>query len=212
MRAEYIDHMGSDASVVKAARVSFAADGLEFDGERDSGLINYLAKHNHWTPFAHTSITVRMTAPVPIRTQCFKHKVGFSENEESRRYISSSPKFFIPQQFRKHPEGSVKQGSGEDMHPTGNKYWRRHFQSNNSMCLDSYEMAIAGGMCPEQARFLLPQGMEVSWYWTGSLSAYARFYKQRTDPHAQQEIKILALEVGEILKPLYPVAWGALTS
>ena len=212
MRAEYIDHMGSDASVVKAARVSFAADGLEFDGGRDSGLINYLAKHHHWTPFAHTSITVRMTAPVPIRTQCFKHKVGFSENEESRRYISSSPKFFIPQQFRKHPEGSVKQGSGEDMHPTGNKYWRRHFQSNNSMCLDSYEMAIAGGMCPEQARFLLPQGMEVSWYWTGSLSAYARFFTQRTDPHAQQEIKILALEVGEILKPLYPVAWGALTS
>jgi thymidylate synthase (FAD) len=212
MKVEYIDHMGSDASVVKAARVSFAADGLEFDGGRDSGLINYLAEHNHWTPFAHTSITLRMTAPVPIRTQCFKHKVGFSENEESRRYISSSPKFFIPQQFRKHPEGSVKQGSGEDMHPTGNKYWRRHFQSNNSMCLDSYEMAIAGGMCPEQARFLLPQGMEVSWYWTGSLSAYARFYKQRTDPHAQQEIKILALEVGEILKPLYPVAWGALTS
>ena len=212
MKVEYIDHMGSDASVVKAARVSFAADGLEFDGGRDSGLINYLAEHNHWTPFAHTSITLRMTAPVPIRTQCFKHKVGFSENEESRRYISSSPKFFIPQQFRKHPEGSVKQGSGEDMHPTGNKYWRRHFQSNNSMCLDSYEMAIAGGMCPEQARFLLPQGMEVSWYWTGSLSAYARFFKQRTDPHAQQEIKILALEVGEILKPLYPVAWGALTS
>tara|TARA_R110002111_G_scaffold52590_5_gene91714 strand:- start:933 stop:1154 length:222 start_codon:yes stop_codon:yes gene_type:complete len=73
-------------------------------------------------------------------------------------------------------------------------------------------MALAGGMCPEQARFLLPQGMEVSWYWTGSLSAYARFFKQRTDPHAQQEIKILALEVGEILKPLYPVAWEALTS
>jgi|TARA_B110000902_G_C14228485_1_gene557959 thymidylate synthase (FAD) len=212
MRAEYIDHMGSDASVVKAARVSFAADGLEFDGGRDSGLIGYLAKHNHWTPFSHTSITLRMTAPVPIRTQCFKHKVGFSENEESRRYISSNPKFFIPRQFRKHPEGSVKQGSGEDMHPTGDKYWRRHFQTVNTMCLESYEMALAGGMCPEQARFLLPQGTEVSWYWTGSLSAYARFFKQRTDPHAQQEIKILALEVGEILKPLYPVAWGALTS
>ena len=212
MRAEYIDHMGSDASVVKAARVSFAADGLEFDGGRDSGLIGYLAKHNHWTPFSHTSITLRMTAPVPIRTQCFKHKVGFSENEESRRYISSNPKFFIPRQFRKHPEGSVKQGSGEDMHPTGDKYWRRHFQTVNTMCLESYEMALAGGMCPEQARFLLPQGTEVSWYWTGSLSAYARFFKQRTDPHAQQEIKILALEVGEILKPLYPVAWEALTS
>jgi len=211
-QVQYIDHMGNDASVVRAARVSFAADDTEFDEVKDAGLINYLAKHKHWTPFSHTSITLRMTAPVPIRTQCFKHKVGFTENEESRRYISSSPKFFIPRQFRKHPEGSIKQGSGKDMHPTGDKYWRRHFQTVNTMCLDSYQMAIDGGMCPEQARLLLPQGMEVSWYWTGSLSAYARFCKQRMDPHAQQEIQVLAGSVSKILSELYPQSWEALTN
>ena len=211
MNSEYIDHMGSDTSVVRAARVSFAADNLEFDGGKDEGLINYLAKHKHWTPFSHTSITLRMTAPVPIRTQCFKHKVGFSENEESRRYISSRPKFFIPSQLRKHPECSIKQGSGEDMHPTGNKYWRRHFQTINTMCLESYEMAIEGGMCPEQARLMLPQSMEVSWYWTGSIAAFARFCLQRMDSHAQKEIQILALEVSCIIQPLYPLSWRALT-
>tara|TARA_R110002153_G_scaffold217252_2_gene369681 strand:+ start:495 stop:1214 length:720 start_codon:yes stop_codon:yes gene_type:complete len=211
-QVQYIDHMGNDASVVRAARVSFAADDTEFDEVKDAGLINYLANHNHWTPFSHTSITLRMTAPVPIRTQCFKHKVGFTENEESRRYISSRPKFFIPRKFRKHPEGSIKQGSGEDMHPTGDKYWRRHFQTLNTYCLESYEMAIEAGMCPEQARLLLPQGMEVSWYWTGSLSAYARFCKQRMDPHAQQEIQALALEVSKIISQLYPQSWEALTN
>jgi len=210
VKTEYIDHMGSDASVVRAARVSFSADATEFDAVKDLGLVNYLAKHNHWTPFAHTSVTLRMCAPVPIRTQCFKHKVGFSENEESRRYISSKPSFYTPQQFRKSPEGSIKQGSGSDMHPVGNRYWRRHFQTVYNMCLESYETAIAGGMCPEQARFLLPQGTEVSWYWTGSIAAFARFCKQRMDPHAQKEIQELAKEVSNIIEPLYPVSWTAL--
>jgi len=212
VKTEYIDHMGNDASVVRAARVSFAASDTTFDATKDVGLINYLAKHSHWTPFSHTSITIRMTAPVPIRTQCFKHKVGFTENEESRRYISASPQFFIPTQFRKHPEGSIKQGSGENMHPVGDRYWRRHFETVNTMCLESYESAIAGGMCPEQARLMLPQGMEVSWYWTGSLSAYARFCKQRMDSHAQKEIQELALEVYKIIQPLYPLSWEALTN
>lgn len=212
MTVEYIDHMGNDASVVRAARVSFAADDVEFDETRDVGLINYLAKHNHWTPFAHTSITLRMSAPVPIRTQCFKHKVGFSENEESRRYISNEPTFYIPDQFRKAPEGSIKQGSGDNMHPVGNKYWKRHYQSVYTVCLESYDTAIAGGMCPEQARFLLPQGMQVSWYWTGSLAAFARFCKQRLDPHAQVEIQELAGKVSNIISLLYPVSWEALTN
>lgn len=210
MKVEYIDHMGSDASVVRAARVSFAADDAEFDEAKDAGLIKYLAKHNHWTPFAHTSITLRMSAPVPIRTQCFKHKVGFSENEESRRYISCEPTFHIPEQFRKAPTNGAKQGSGEDMNPTGNKYWRRHYQSVYTICLESYNTAIAGGMCPEQARFLLPQGTEVSWYWTGSLAAFARFCKQRLDPHAQKEIQMLANEVYAVIEPLYPISWQAL--
>mgnify|MGYP000241007811 CR=1 FL=1 len=210
MKTEYIDHMGNDASVVRAARVSFADDSREFNEENDAGLINYLASHNHWTPFAHTSVTLRMTAPVPIRTQCFKHKVGFSENEESRRYISCAPSFYTPEQFRKAPEGSAKQGSGGDMHPVGDRYWRRHFQTVYTMCLESYEMAVDGGMCPEQARFLLPQGTEVNWYWTGSIAAFARFCKQRLDSHAQKEIQELAQEVSDIIEPLFPVSWSSL--
>jgi len=212
MNTEYIDHMGNDASVVRAARVSFAADATEFNAENDTGLINYLANHNHWTPFAHTSVTLRMNAPVPIRTQCFKHKVGFSENEESRRYISSMPSFYTPEQFRKAPEGSVKQGSGEDMHPIANRYWRSSFKTVYTMCMDAYDTAISGGMCPEQARFILPQGMEVSWYWTGSIAAYARFCKQRLDPHAQKEIQELSQEVSNIMAQLFPVSWEALMS
>ena len=210
MEVEYIDHMGNDASVVRAARVSFSADNTEFDAVKDVGLINYLANHNHWTPFAHTSITLRMTAPVPIRTQCFKHKVGFSENEESRRYISTPPKFYTPTQFRKAPEGSVKQGSGENMHRIANRYWSNSLKTVYNMCLDAYDTALSGGMCPEQARFLLPQGMEVSWYWTGSIAAYARFCKQRSDPHAQKEIQELAQEVSKILEVYYPISWKAL--
>jgi len=210
MKSEYIDHMGTDASVVRAARVSFAADATEFNAENDTGLINYLANHNHWTPFAHTSVTLRMDAPVPIRTQCFKHKVGFAENEESRRYISHKPSFFTPEQFRKAPTGGAKQGSGNDMHPVGNRYWKRHFQTVYTMCLESYDTAISGGMCPEQARFMLPQGTEVSWYWTGSIAAFARFVKQRSDPHAQKEVQDLAQEVSNIIEPLFPVSWKAL--
>jgi thymidylate synthase (FAD) len=177
---------------------------------RDQKLIAYLAKHNHWTPFAHTSITLRVSAPVPIRTQCFKHKQGFVENEESRRYIKSTPKLFIPEYFREAPpEGGAKQGSG-GQHIKSN-YYRTQYEE---FCLDSialFERMIEDGVCPEQARFVLPQGCLVNWYWTGSLAAYARFYKQRTDSHAQKEIQDLAKVIGGIIGPLYPVSWKELT-
>ena len=108
--AEYIDHMGDDLSVVNAARVSFdkVSDAMCDD---DTRLIRYLAKHNHWTPFAHTAIKLRIGAPVPIRTHSFKHKSGFVENEESRRYIDYRPEVFIPDVFRVAAD-NVKQGSG----------------------------------------------------------------------------------------------------
>lgn len=177
--------------------------------EADAKLIDYLAKHEHWTPFAHTSITLRMQAPVPIRTQCFKHKFGFVENEESRRYVSGSPKLFVPEAFRLKPEGSVKQGSG-DTHPM-NRDWLRSYTAHCLEMIGLYEEMIKDGICPEQARFVLPQGVEVQWIWTGSLAAYARFFRQRTDPHAQKEIQELARMVGEIIQPLFPVSWKALT-
>lgn len=224
MRVEYVDHMGTDLSVVDAARVSFnkkSTWGETYDSdedgyylkpalkEADAKLINWLAKHNHWTPFAHTAITLRMQAPVPIRTQCFKHKAGFVENEESRRYISGKPQLFIPESFRKSPEGSIKQGSG-DVHEKS-EYFKEIYDLMCHNMIDEYEEMIKNGVCPEQARFILPQGVEVNWMWTGSLAAYARFYKQRTDPHAQKEVQDLAKMVGDIIEPLFPVSWRALT-
>lgn len=224
MKVEYIDHMGTDESVVRAARVSFAADKPKFYGidgsilkstpsdpkelaEQDAKLIKYLAKHNHWTPFAHTSITLRMTAPVPIRTQCFKHKQGFAENEESRRYISGTPEYFIPT-FRTQADNK-KQGSGGDI--VGNVAQQEEYVRYMDSCIEMYEAYLEAGIAEEQARFVLPQGCMVNWYWTGSLAAFSRFYSQRTDPHAQLEIQQLAKMVGDIIQPLYPVSWAALT-
>lgn len=207
MKAEYIDHMGSDLSVVNAARVSFGKWKEEID-PRDVHLIRYLAEHNHWTPFAHTAITLRMTAPVPIRTQCFKHKAGFVENEESRRYISTRPELFVPE-FRSRPDGSIKQGSG-GRHSMACQ-WQDSYRSICNEAIDMYEAMITDGVAPEQARFVLPQGVMVNWIWTGSLAAYARFCGLRSPGDAQGEIQQLAWMVDDIIQPLFPVSWGALT-
>lgn len=215
MKAEYISHMGNDLMVANIARVSFNKESQEFTYRKDKpkgsdeGLIEYLAKHSHWTPFAHPQITLRMKAPVPIRTQAFKHKQGFVENEESRRYISCDPELFVPEYFRKAPEENKKQGS-EGVHPFSD-YWKGHYTRACGEAIAIYSGMIAEGVAPEQARLILPQGVYVNWIWTGSLAAFARFYNQRTDTHAQKEIQDLAKEVGEIIEGLFPVSWKALT-
>lgn len=163
----------------------------------------------HWIPFGHPHITLRMEAPVPIRTQCFKHKIGFVESEESRRYISSTPKLYVPEIFRAKPEGSIKQGSAEKH--SRSEYFVQKYVEQCLKVIELYEYMIADGVCPEQARFSLPQGCEVNWVWTGSLYAFANFYNQRSDSHAQKEIQYLAEQVNQIIAPLYPVSWSALT-
>lgn len=208
MEVKLIDMMGDDRRVVEAARLSFSKEVEEF-GEREEKLIHYLAKHGHWSPFSHTAISFKMKAPVPIRTQCFKSKVGFTENEESRRYITSRPELYIPDEFRLKPEGSIKQGSG-DKHPASDS-WRAYYIKRCEQAIDDYEEAIAADIAPEQARFFLPQGVEVNWIWTGSVAAYARYYKLRTDNHAQKEGQYLAFEIGKILSEKFPISWKALT-
>lgn len=233
MKAELIDYMGSDLSVVNAARVSFDKESewewVEEAGinggsyqtlsEADSKLIRYLAKHDHWTPFAHTSISLRMQAPVPIRTQCFKHKQGLVENEESRRYISGTPAVFYPEKWRKAPTNGAKQGSSdEEINWLKEDQWmmttsvKAAYRDAVGHSIQIYTRMIESGVCPEQARFVLPQGCEVQWIWTGNLYAFANFYLKRTDPHAQREIQDLARIVGQIIEPLFPVSWKALTN
>lgn len=207
MRVEYLNHMGDDLSVVNAARVSFSKESTEFT-EKDAKLIRYLAAHDHWTPFAHTTVSLRVGAPVPIRTQCFKHKQGLVENEESRRYISVRPELYIPDAFRSKPSGSIKQGSG-DTHQD-NPYWKKQYEFICKQAIDTYMSMIEDDVCPEQARFVLPQGVMVNWIWTGNVYSFANFYKKRTDDNAQKEIRDVAEKVGDILATWFPVSWYAL--
>jgi len=210
MKVEYYDHFGSDDMICDTARVSMAKTADQYKPEQNAKLICFLAKEGHISPFHHPQITLRMQAPVPIRTQCFKSKIGFAENEESRRYISNRPRLHIPEDWRSRPEGSIKQGSGST-HPDSGAVKARYVEVC-SEAIDLYEEMIEDGVCPEQARFVLPQGVEVNWIWTGSLAAYARFYNLRADDHAQAEVNELAEQVGEIIAPLFPVAWKELTN
>lgn len=218
MNVDYIDHMGSDLTVVNAARVSFhktsswkdAADEDELFTLRDEDvkLIKYLARHGHWTPFAHPQITVRVKAPVFIRTQCFKHKQGFVENEVSRRYVDDTPEFFVPVLRKRNP--NAKQGSLNES-PNDHEFCSLAIDYAYERCLEVYKALLKHDVAPEQARMVLPQAMYTEWYWTGSLAAFARFYKQRSDPHAQVEIQELAKMIDAIIRPKFPVSWEALS-
>ena len=227
-----VDSMGSDLTVCNAARVSFnketewctdsealnrlAETGSTYHKEdvrtlckKDEKLIAYLAKHNHWTPFAHPQITLRIKAPVSIRTQFFKHKQGFVENEISRRYVDEKPSFYTPM-WRSKPTGGAKQGSEKFVSPEEAYNFNSAYEKAIEVAKYQYQFLIDEGVAPEQARFVLPQGMYTEWYWTGSLAAYARFYRQRTDEHAQWEIREYAKAVGEIIQGLFPISWSYL--
>ena len=205
---ELVEHMGNDLTVVNAARVYFANHKEKFE-DKDVGLIKYLAEHGHWTPFAHPQITLRIKAPVSIRTQFFKHKQGFVENEISRRYVSFEPEFYHPE-WRGKPTGTAKQGSEDFIEVDRGT----EIGYNNALrtCIFAYNQLIEKGVAPEQARFVLPQGMYTEWYWTGSLAAYARFYEQRIDDHAQWEIREYAKHIGKIVLGLFPISWKHLTT
>ena len=187
--------------------------------QKDTKLIRYLAKHNHWTPFAHPQITLRIKAPVSIRTQFFKHKQGFVENEVSRRYVDNPPEFYHPK-FRERPSRGMKQGSSGWLESndvggetSGGVSIEPLYEAYNHLMRQAesvYEDLLSLNVAPEQARFVLPQAMYTEWFWTGSLAAYGRFYKQRIDDHAQWEIQQYAEAVGKILEPLFPISWNEL--
>lgn len=208
----YIDHMGDDNSIVNAARVSFNKDAAHFTPEQNANLIRYLATHGHWTPFAHAVLSLRFTAPIAIHAQCVKHQIGFAMNTVSRRYVSDTPDYIFPV-WRSKPTGSIKQGSGGIVTDG-----RRTIADDlyYGVCIDAInaydKMVNELDIAPEQARFILPQGVFTEWVWTGSLQAWARFYNQRSDPHAQQEIQELAKMVDDIISPLFPVSWEHITN
>ena len=216
MRVEYVDHLGSDLNVVNAARVSFAKEVTEFDLEKDTKLINYLAKHNHWSPLAHTAVTIRIKAPIFMARQFVKHQIGLVWNEESRRYIDDTPEFYIPEVFRGKPV-NAKQGSSEEViHGTweGEDFMTtsEYVKTYTEISLDCYNQLLSRNVAPEQARMVLPQNTMTNWMWTGSLVAFARVCQSRLDSHAQKEAQELAQLINNVVEPLYPVSWKALMS
>ena len=254
--AEYRDHMGSDLSVVNAARASFGKDSTWeqcSDGRRklkpaDANLIRFLAtgyrtsewtdflyqiknavltspptdiddnltalmkeyknKAQHWAPFAHPHITIRIQIPLFLARQFVKHQVGGVWSEESRRYISDMPEVWMPNEWHTRPE-DIKQGSGDLIEKQDQATAVAALTTDTA--LDSYNYLIGAKVAPEEARIVLPLNMMTTVVWTGSLLFWARVRNLRADSHAQLAAQELAKLISDIIQPLYPVSWDALT-
>ena len=215
MNVKLIDHMGNDLSVVNAARVSFAKESeLEWNGEgyppeegmvlkdKDVKLINYLAKHNHWSPFGHASMQFHIKAPVFVARQLVKHQVGLVWNEVSRRYVDDEPEFYTPTEWRKSAENK-KQGSSDETV----EYSVLPAYTFAKQC---YENMLRMDIAPEMARMVLPQSMMTEWYWSGTLYAFARVCNLRCKPDAQKETRDVGWGIDKHARELFPASWKAL--
>ena len=208
IQATYIDHMGSDLSVVNAARVSFGKKHTEFDSTRDTKLIYYLAKHNHISPFGHAFASFHVKAPVFVARQLVKHKF-LRWNEISRRYVDDEPEFYMPDDWRVR-SADKKQGSGgavDNIKQVGLNY---EVTDTHAVALDTYKHLLEHGVAPEQARMILPQSTMTEWYWSGSLDAFAAMCNLRCKPDTQAETRIVADQICERMGELFPVSWLAL--
>ena len=213
----YKGSMGNDLTVVNAARVSFGKES-EWDYEesdaysfkqhmkaKDEKLIQYLAKHNHISPFGHCFASFHVKAPVFVARQLVKHKF-LRWNEISRRYVDSEPEFYVPDEWRERSadkkqgsEGVVK--SSDPTLITNDLHYR---------ALSDYQRLLREGVCPEQARMVLPQSMMTEWYWSGSLDAFADMCKLRCASDTQAETQEVAKQISVQMHELFPVSWMAL--
>ena len=205
-----IDHMGSDLSVVNAARVSFGKlhDTMT---EGDKKLIKFLAKHGHWTPFGHASMSFHVKAPIFVARQLVKHQVGLVWNEISRRYVDDDPEFWYPEHWRGRADDK-KQGSSDEYVDWLNRFERTGHRAVmiSEFALKAYKDMLEAGVCPEQARMVLPQNTITEWYWSGTLYAFARVCNLRCQPDAQKETRDVCWKIDEFAKFLFPTSWEAL--
>lgn len=208
-KVELLNVMGSDLDVVNAARVSFNKENFTFQ-DKDEKLIEYLAKNKHKSPFNHAFLKFRVSAPVFVARQLVKHEY-LVWNEVSRRYVDSNPCYFLPEEWRKRAD-NVKQGSSEDV-----CIWLNREERISSRVLDLYEQIddlytemLEAGVCPEQARMILPQSMMTEWIWSGSLYAFTKMVILRKDAHAQKETREIAALIGEHLFNNFPFSYSSL--
>ena len=212
----YIDHMGSDLSVVNAARVSFGKKSAwehSMDitsyrvantlSKRDTKLIKYLAKHKHISPFGHAFASFHIKAPIFVARQLVKHKF-LRWNEISRRYVDDEPEFYVPDVWRGRSEDK-KQGSSGTVDLVD--YSLDDYNGNG---VDFYTCLIRDGVCPEQARMVLPQSTMTEWIWSGSLYAFAKMCSLRLKEDSQQETREVATQIQKVMIKAFPWSWKAL--
>jgi thymidylate synthase (FAD) len=204
---ELLEVFGNDLTVVNAARVSFAKESTEFTNA-DGKLINYLAKHNHSSPFFHPQLRFRLKMPIFVAREWFRHQIGFARNEVSRRYVDTKPECWIPDELRER-DPNVKQGS-KDTIVEGSEYLHKIVSNHMDGCVSLYEHLLSQNVAPEVARCVLPQSMYTEFIETGSLAAYARLCSLRLDPHAQAEIRKYAQQISDLIEPHFPISWKAL--
>jgi thymidylate synthase (FAD) len=206
---ELLETFGSDLTVVNAARVSLGKHVSEMRPQ-DEKLIQYLADHNHNSPFFHPQARFRLKMPIWMAREWFRHTVGFSRNEVSRRYVDSPPTFHVPTELRTRAPNK-KQGSNDDVHQN-NVVLRLLIEKECKSANTLYLALLDQGVCPEQARIVLPQNMMTEFIETGSLAAYARLCGLRTSPDAQKEIREVAEMIGRELEKVFPVSWKTLST
>ena len=199
MKVKVIDVMGTDLSVVNAARVSFAKEHNEFDGIKDTRLIKYLAEHNHWSPFGHASMQFHIKAPIFVARQLVKHQVGLVWNEVSRRYVDDEPEFYIPKEWRLKAEDK-KQGSSEET-------IEYNIDGSIQYVKQTYDNLLKAGVAPEMARMVLPQNLYTEWYWSGTLMAFARVCNLRCAKDTQLETQQIANQIHYEARQLFPISW-----
>lgn len=206
-KVELLGVFGNDLMVVNAARVSFHKESKEMKVQ-DEKLIKYLARNNHITPFFHPQVQFRIRMPIFVAREWYRHQIGFARNEVSRRYVDETPECFIPDYLRQR-DTNVKQGSA-DTKIEDNETCISLINTLHTTSIELYEELLNKGVCPEQARIILPQSMYTEFIETGSLAAYARLCKLRLDPHAQREIQVYAEMISNRMKEYFPVSWNAL--
>jgi len=203
IKATLMDYMGSDITVVNAARVSFGKKSSNtYTTDKDDKLIRYLAEHKHTSPFGHCFASFHVKAPIFVARQLVKHKF-LRWNEISRRYVDYEPEFYVPKTWRGRAKDK-KQGSEGEV--------KSNFSVNyyNLEAFKAYEQLLDEGVCPEQARMVLPQSMMTEWYWSGSLDAFADMCNLRCAFDTQPETRFVATQISDKMRRLFPVSWGAL--
>jgi len=213
IKATYIDHMGSDLSVVNAARVSFGKKHDTFVANKDTGLVKYLAKHKHLSPFGHAFASFHVKAPIFVARQLVKHKF-LRWNEVSRRYVDNEPEFYEPEVWRGR-SADKKQGSAGEVELRGDSFgvgyepwWGDGSLQETTLYI--YKDLLEQGVCPEQARMVLPQSTMTEWYWSGSLDAFADMCRLRCASDTQYETRVVADQINTEMFKLFPVSWDAL--